>query len=641
MKVNFSLSTKLFINNLFYAIPILVLLYLMFVSYEKDILFARKEMMGNDIQKPVLELIHQLAAEKKYTASMDDKMKVILEKMKSYEADLLLDDASLKDRKREHVQQAALSRTFDEFKAGKVEAYKVLKDLRDVVVHTGDTSNLILDPDLDSYYMMDVTLLAIPQITDRMYEVESFLSEMAKKPAEAMTAEEKVKTSVYLAMLRESDWGRIYGDIGTALNEDKNFYGSNDHLQTQVKQKADNLDAEFKTFFTVLDEVAKGNKARAGEARTMLVSLEKSTQAFYLATIDTLTELLQTRDANILGARNRATGIGVGAIIIALIVSGLTSMNFNNGTKRISAALRQLAGAVAINAEASEKMTESSSSLSAVSSQQAAAVQQTVSSLHEINAMSEKNFETIKISSLKSEEGKEQALNGKNSIFKMATTMKQIAESNEHFFREIHSSNEELKVIIKIISDITERTKVINDIVFQTRLLSFNASVEAARAGEHGKGFAVVAEEIGKLATVSGNSAREINEILGRATEQVESIISKMSVRVSDLTERAKMQLESGEEITKDCVDSLNRIVENVSEMSVMMNDISLAITEQSKGYSEITRSIDQIDEGVHHGLTLSEETSSQAQLLNAQVGELKKIVSTIEREVLGVNTVA
>lgn len=641
MKVNFSLSTKLFINNLFYAIPILVLLYLMFVSYEKDIIFARKELMGNDIQKPVLELIHKLATEKKYTPSMDDGMKVILEKMKSYETDLLMDDVSLNDRKRGHIQQAAVAKTFEEFKAGKREAYKVLKDLRDVVVHTGDTSNLILDPDLDSYYLMDVTLLAVPQIVDRMYEVESFLGDLLAKPAEAMTAEEKVKTSVYLAMLRESDWGRIYGDVGTALNEDKNFYGASDSLQNTVKSKADSLDAEFKAFFTLMDEVASGNKAKVVEARNSLLKLESNTHAFYLSTIDTLSELLQTRDTNILGARNRATGIGLGAIIIALIVSGLTSMNFNNGTKRISAALRQLAGAVAINAEASEKMTESSSSLSAVSSQQAAAVQQTVSSLHEINAMSEKNFESIKISSQKSKEGREEALNGKDSIFKMATTIKEIAENNEQFFREIHSSNEELKVIIKIISDITERTKVINDIVFQTRLLSFNASVEAARAGEHGKGFAVVAEEIGKLATVSGNSAKEINEILGRATEQVESIISKMSTRVSNLTERAKLQLESGEVITNDCVDSLNRIVENVTEMSVMMNDISLAITEQSKGYSEITRSIDQIDEGVHHGLTLSEETSSHAQILNAQVGELKKIVSTIEREVLGVNTVA
>lgn len=639
MKINFSLSTKLFINNLFYAIPILVLLYLMFVSYDKDIVFAGKEVMGNDIQKPAMELIHQIAKNKKYTDEMSSNMTLIADLMKKYEGSLLLDDSSLHDRKRDHIQYAALTKSFENFKSGKNDAYKMFKDLRDLVVHTGDTSNLILDPDLDSYYLMDFTLIAAPQMADRFYEVEGFLNDLEAKPDDAMTTEEKVKASVYLAMLKEADWGRIYGDIGTAVNEDKNFYSLNEKLQGEVKSKADTLDSEFKNLFLMLEEIGKGNKAKAKEARELTLKLEDESHVFYLMTIDTLTELLNTRDAAILSARNKSTGIGITAILIALIVTILTSMNFKNGTKRISSALRQLAGAVSVNAEASEKLTESSSSLSSVSSQQAAAVQQTVSSLQEINAMSDRNFEAIKISSLKSEQGKEQALSGKNSIHKMATTIQQIAESNQHFFSEINSSNEELRVIIKIISDINERTKVINEIVFQTRLLSFNASVEAARAGEHGKGFAVVAEEIGKLASVSGASAKEINEILGQATNQVESIISKMSSRVGDLTTKAKVQLESGEAITQDCVVSLNSIVENVTEMSMMMNEISLAITEQGKGYEEITKSIGQIDEGVHHGLDLSEETSSHAHKLNEQVGELKKIVSTIEKEVLGVSS--
>ena len=195
--------------------------------------------------------------------------------------------------------------------------------------------------------------------------------------------------------------------------------------------------------------------------------------------------------------------------------------------------------------------------------------------------------------------------------------------------------------IIKVISDISNKTKVINDIVFQTKLLSFNASVEAARAGEHGKGFAVVAEEIGKLATVSGNSAKEINSILIYATTQVENIIAKMSNRIVEITQKAKSQLASGEKITFECVDSLNEIVDNISELSSMMTDVSLAINEQSKGYSEITKAIGDIDVGVHRTLNLSEQTSENAQKLQYQVSELKEIVVTIEKEVLGSDQVA
>lgn len=609
---------------------------MMFNTYDKDLIFARKEVMGNDVQKTTMELITLVVKNKKYVAEMSPLMNEIGTKMNKYESSLLLDTASLHDRKRDHIAVATLLKSFEEFKNAKVDAYKVLKDLRELVIHTGDTSNLILDPDLDSYYLMDFTLIAAPQMADRIYEVEGFLSELGTKPTEAMTVEEKVKMSVYLAMIRESDWGRIYADIGTALNEDKNFYGPNDKLQNEVKAKADAVDAQFKTYFSVLEEIAKGNKEKVAEAKNQTAMLLAESHSFYSLTLQTLTDLLNTRDSAIMSVRNKATGIGVAAIIMALMVSMLTSMNFRNGAKRISDSLKLLMGAVTVNAEASEKLTESSNSLSAVSSQQAAAVQQTVSSLHEINAMSEKNFDSIKLSSQKTLEGKEQAISGKNSIYQMASTIKEIAISNQQFFDEINSSNEELRVIIRIISDISNRTKVINDIVFQTRLLSFNASVEAARAGEHGKGFAVVAEEIGKLASVSGNSAKEINDILVQATTQVEGIILKMSSRVSELTQKAKSQLDSGERITNDCVKSLNEIVENVSELSGMMSDISLAITEQTKGYSEITKSIDQIDEGVHHGLGLSEETSVHAKILHGQVDELKKIATTIEHEVLG-----
>nr|BDT29966.1 methyl-accepting chemotaxis protein [Bacteriovorax sp. HI3] len=641
MKLNLSLSTKLFINNIFYAIPILVLLYLMFNSYDKDLVFGRKEQMGNEIQRTTMNLINLVVENKKYTPAMGPLMADVLKQFNKFESDLLLDDGSLAERKRDHINKVALTKTFEDFKANKAEPYKVLKDLRDLVVHTGDTSNLILDPDLDSYYLMDITLLAAPQIADRFYEVDGLLADFAAKSTVPMTTEEQVKMAVFLSMLRESDWGRIYADAGTSINEDKNFYGVNSKLQKEVKEQGDKADAQFKQYFALLEEISKGNKAKAIEAHAMTPKMVETAHGFYLLTNEVLTELLLTRDGSIVDARNKATSIGIGAILIALIVSIATSKNFKEGSKRISTALRQLTGAVAINADASEKLTESSNSLSSVSSQQAAAVQETVSSLHEINAMSEKNFESIKISSMKSEEGKEQAINGKESIYKMASTIKEIAESNQEFFKEINSSSEELKTIIKIISDISERTKVINDIVFQTRLLSFNASVEAARAGEHGKGFAVVAEEIGKLASVSGASAKEINDILSLANTQVESIITKMSSRVVELTAKASAQLDSGERITKECVTSLNEIVDNITELSSMMNEISMAITEQTKGYSEITRAIDQIDEGVHHGLGLSQETSEHAQKLTGQVVELKRIVGTIEREVLGVEQAA
>jgi methyl-accepting chemotaxis protein len=641
MKFNFSLSTKLFINNIFYAVPIVVLIYLMHGSYSKELQFSQKELIGNDIQKSTMELLHLVVKNKTYSTEMDSRFSKMMSQFDMFEGDLLLDDASLADRKRAHIQKKMLLENFEGFKSGKVETGKMIKDLRELIIHTGDTSNLILDPDLDSYYMMDVTLIAAPQITERLYDVRKMLAGYVQTVSVAMSEEEKIQTAVILAMLKEADWGRIYASTTTAINEDKNFNGNDSSLQNETKNLLEKTQAEYVHFYTIMEDIAKGDKVKASSAFKMVENLIVDTQAFYVQANDTMYSVTNTRVMAVEANRNKAMTLGILAVLLAIVVSFITSKNFKTGTRKIADALSQLMGAVTVNAEASEKLTESSNSLSSVSSQQASAVQETVTSLYEINSMSERNSESIKVSTEKSDLGKEQAIMGKTAINKMASTIKNISETNNRFFNEIQTSNDELRVIVKIISDISDRTKVINDIVFQTRLLSFNASVEAARAGEHGKGFAVVAEEIGKLALISGNSAKEINDILGTATTQVETIISNMSTRVGALTEQAQIELASGEKITTECVDSLNDIVQNISELSEMMNDVSLAMAEQSKGYSEITKAINQIDEGIHYGLGLSQETSESAHKLNSQVSELRKIVKTIEKEVLGVEQAA
>lgn len=83
-------------------------------------------------------------------------------------------------------------------------------------------------------------------------------------------------------------------------------------------------------------------------------------------------------------------------------------------------------------------------------------------------------------------------------------------------------SNKKITEITKVISEVAAKTQVINEIVFKTKLLSFNASVEAARAGDQGRGFSVVAEEVGNLAKMSGDAAKEISNI----TEELKYIVS-------------------------------------------------------------------------------------------------------------------
>jgi methyl-accepting chemotaxis protein len=76
----------------------------------------------------------------------------------------------------------------------------------------------------------------------------------------------------------------------------------------------------------------------------------------------------------------------------------------------------------------------------------------------------------------------------------------EINTTSTTLIEKVTDGNQQIVGIVGMIQEIGNKTKIINDIVFQTKLLSFNASVEAARAGEQGKGFAVVASEVGSLA---------------------------------------------------------------------------------------------------------------------------------------------
>ena len=148
-------------------------------------------------------------------------------------------------------------------------------------------------------------------------------------------------------------------------------------------------------------------------------------------------------------------------------------------------------------------IADSSQSLSDNASQQAVAVQETAASIEEISSMVAKTAENSSLLSKNSQESERSVSQGKQSVNEVLEAMNRIKSASADVMTQVQQSNEKIMEIVQVIGEIGDKTKVINDIVFQTKLLSFNASVEAARAGEPGKGFAVVAEEVGNLAEMA------------------------------------------------------------------------------------------------------------------------------------------
>jgi methyl-accepting chemotaxis protein len=309
-------------------------------------------------------------------------------------------------------------------------------------------------------------------------------------------------------------------------------------------------------------------------------------------------------------------------------------------SRSLSRKLRNIAHQLSIGADevaaASRQISTSSEALSGAAAEQAASLQQTSASIEQMNSMIAKTADNAKNSSDVSQSTHEIVRNGQAAVSQVVEAIREIDRSNSEITSQIADGNLEIGEIVKVIAEIGEKTRVINDIVFQTKLLSFNASVEAARAGEHGKGFAVVAEEVGNLAQMSGNAAKEISEMLTESIQKVEAIVENTKSRVNSLVDGNKKKVQTGTQVAAHCETAFLEIVKKVEEVSLRVHEISVATQEQANGAAEIARVITQLDQVTQQNTSVAQQTSSAAHELSSQAELLASVVSSLVMTVEG-----
>jgi len=252
-------SQKLALISIFFVMPDSVMLYLFITGINANIQFARMEQKGNEYQRP-LEALLELIPQHRHLAQLNragDPASVsqVKEKQAQIEAafdeleavdarigvDLQFTDDGLAKRKREHYRARTVRGEWQDLRdhLASITPEEVAErhlhlvaDLRMMITHAGDLSNLILDPDLDSYYLMDATLLALPQTQDRLAAVMSQGETVLQQPS--ISSQERQQFAIDAQLMKESDLERIVGSVQTALNEDRNFYGVSETLQERV-----------------------------------------------------------------------------------------------------------------------------------------------------------------------------------------------------------------------------------------------------------------------------------------------------------------------------------------------------------------------------------------------------------------------
>lgn len=355
------------------------------------------------------------------------------------------------------------------------------------------------------------------------------------------------------------------------------------------------IDDYYKEQDTIVHLIESGEPAKILEAQKIMNTTDKATNAKLTEWVRKLNEIYKrmAKDGSEQGAATKKS-VEMTVILVTLFsclaifgvllwIAAQVSNSVSGIAERLTTAGNQVATSV-------EQLNEAGNNLSSSSTEAAASLEETVASLEELTSMVQMNSQNAKQAAELSSSSRIAAEKGEQEIQSLIQSMTDISQSS--------------KKIEEIIS-------VIDDISFQTNLLALNAAVEAARAGEQGKGFAVVAEAVRTLAQRSAASAKDITTLIKESVAQIER----------------------GSQIADSSGTVLNNIVNSIKKVSDLNGDIAQASSEQTTGIEQISKAMNQLDQA-------SQSNAASAEEIAATSGEISNLAITAQKLTLELNAV-
>jgi methyl-accepting chemotaxis protein len=493
-----------------------------------------------------------------------------------------------------------------------------VKHIREAVVHLADTSNLSLDPDADSYFLMLAHTVYLPALMDnlgRMRAAGTYLARQGNTDNQAMfqqlhnggaLAEEHVESVTQslnkavaanpaLASLKRS----VVDDAAKVIaRHDAEFaYGQApsakpDEWFATTSAQLNALGVLNESVGHALDDLLEARAAALKRALWTAVGISVFFVAlglyllagFYAAASSTF---------NALGRRIDQLGDGDFTVPSALagrdeLARAGNRMREAMGT--LSAMVRQVRQSAEEISGASTQIAAGNDDLARRGSEMAAVVEQTSASTATLE-------EAVSVNLHNAREANELVQGASVIASKGGAVVEQAVSS----MNEITASSHKIGDIIQ----------VIDTIAFQTNILALNAAVEAARAGEQGRGFAVVAGEVRALAQRSAGAAREIKSLI---TTSIETVTR-------------------GNEYVGQAGSTMQDMVRAIERVTTLMSEITSQSNAQADQIRQLAAAIREVDSATQQNAALVEETAATSNHLSQRAADLAAIAQQFKTD--------